>query len=263
MGIEPNSEKNNLLIWLGEFVRQSRKFHKIRLWLYLLIGVLALLVISAIGCGEESNLQETVSTAIGATSDLQSYRSSQIQIQTANGEIMRNVSQSESIEPDLHRSQSIGPEGWSENVIIGEKCYVRNSAQPNWHIPRGVCILTSLKDELMILHSLVNLQALQDEEINNIDCLHYFGNIDFDSYSKMKTSNNTKLDTIDQLHNWEGEVDLWIAKNNSLIHKIEAKLRWPIKLDGNTEESWCMLTSIKYFYDFNEVSHIEPPQLDQ
>ena len=176
---------------------------------------------------------------------------------------MRYVSQSESMEPDRLREQSIGPEGWSETVIIGEKCYVRKSAQPSWHIFQGECTLTTLKDELKILYSLVNLKALQDEEINDIDCLHYSGRVDFDSYSNIKTYEQLTPDTADQLRNWEGEIDLWIAKDSSLIHKLKAKIRWPEEANGNTEEAWGGMTVIKHFFDFNEVNHIEPPQIDQ
>jgi hypothetical protein len=251
-------EYKNYCVRASEFAERLEKFHKINLWYCLLIGVLVLLVVSVAGCGSESNLQEVLSKSIETTSDLESYRSSQLMIQTSGDYTTRHLSQVESIEPDHFREQSIDTEGWSETVIIGDKCYVRNSAQPAWHMSQREYALTALKKELDILHALTNLKELQDEEINNKDCWQ-----DFNSYSNTKTYEQAVPDIADQLKNWKGEVDLWIGKDSYLIHKIKSELRWPVELNGNKEEALSgRLTATKYFYDFNEVSHIEPPTIE-
>ncbi|MFP4642461.1 MAG: hypothetical protein ACLFPU_09865, partial [Dehalococcoidia bacterium] len=60
----------------------------------------------------------------------------------------RSITQSDSVEPDQLRTQIIGPEGWREAIIVGNKCYERDSDKPSWHVCDGVWKLPPLKEEL-------------------------------------------------------------------------------------------------------------------
>ncbi|MFO8100657.1 MAG: hypothetical protein R6U37_00595 [Dehalococcoidia bacterium] len=181
-------------------------------------------------------------------------------IQHSGKETTRYIVQTENIEPDCYKEQSLGPKGWSETIMIGEKCYNRNPRQLDWHICQGHWKLSSLREELEGFNFLTDLRVLSDEEINGVDCRHYAG--DFDSRAYYEQTNtevgsgpysnqdlNHKLEAPD----YELKVDLWISKDNYFIQKIKARITYP---DGNTE------FSIKYLYDFGEELRIELPILE-
>jgi len=241
--------------------------HRSGLRQYLIIGLLSLLMISALGCGSGGNLQETISEAVNITSNAESYRSSQIMIQTFNGETRRSITQSDSVEPDQLRTQAIGPEGWRETIVVGNKCYERDPDQPSWHVCDGVWKLTPLKEELKILQYLVELEELPDEEVNGVDCLHCSARVDRDSYVEDQKAEMSpeQLSSVnfEQMGDWEMEVELWIARDSHLIRKLGIENRRPTQIEKSEgKEKWVTDTGIKYFYDFNKPIDIELPELE-
>ncbi|MFP3975892.1 MAG: hypothetical protein ACLFVK_06695 [Dehalococcoidia bacterium] len=232
---------------------------------YLIIGLLSLLLVSALGCGSGGNLQETASEAVNITRSAESLRSSQIMIQTFNGETRRSLTQSDSVEPDQLRTQIIGPEGWREAIIVGNKCYERDSDKPSWHVCDGVWNLIPLKEELEILRYLVNLKKLPGEEVNGVDCLHYSAEVDFDDYVENQKAEMSPEQlssaNFEQMSEWEMEVELWIARDSHLIRKLGIENRRPTQIEKSEgKEKWVTDTGIKYFYDFNQPIDIELPK---
>ncbi len=175
--------------------------------------------------------------------------------------------------------------GWFETIVAGDKGYVRSSREPRWRVcevytpdsqpPPGptpgtgacqVSIQTSDK-QLELLNYLVELEKLPDEEIGGVNCSHYRGEIDRDSYVDMLMERDDEAygqippENLELIRRWEMDIELWVD-GDDYIRQLKTEGRSP---DPNTSagpEQWITWLTITRYFDFNEPICIEPPEIE-
>ena len=172
--------------------------------------------------------------------------------------------------------------GWFETIVVGDKGYVRSQREPRWRIcevytpdsqppPRptpgtGACqvsIQTSDK-QLELLNYLVELEKLPDEEIDGVNCSHYRGEIDQDSYVDMLRERDKEWyaqippENLELMRRREIVVELWID-GDDYIRQQGTEFRSP---DPISQEKWVTGLSTTRYFDFNEPICIEPPEIE-
>ena len=175
--------------------------------------------------------------------------------------------------------------GWFETIVVGDKGYVRSQREPRWRIcevytpdsqpPPGqtpgtgacqVSIQTSDK-QLELLNYLVELEKLPDEEIDGVNCSHYRGEIDQDSYVDMLRERGKEgyaqilPEYLEMMRRQEIVIELWID-GDDYIRQLKTEGR---SLDPNPStgpEQWVNWFTITRYFDFNEPICIEPPEIE-
>ena len=253
---------------------------------YLLIGMVIILLISAIGCGKESppsegmTPSEVMARANTAMSELQSYRSETAALYETEEGPRESISTDESVAPDRFHGHSISGDQWSEVIAIGDEHWFRSehvasSFLPPWrrsgerYQENGTVTsssVTIMKDDLQSLNSLIDLEKLADEEIDGVNCYHFRGKADMDAVAKRAEDEMAKLgrelpgfeESLEMMRRTEITVDLFIGKDDYLIRRQESHTRRPY-LDPDGTEKWTSESMTKRYYDFNAPIEIEPP----
>ena len=249
---------------------------------YLIMAATVFFIMPVIGCSERLNLAEITTRAITATTEVQSYRASTIETYTVDGKTGKSTYESEFAAPDRLHVKVINGDNWSESIFIGDRAYLRCSDIPQWcespceyvDPSSGATVgvqatLIPLEKELEPLHWLVDLDRLPDEEIDSVNCWHYMGRVDMDSYADMLQEMAKKEDERIAQHSTEylenmrrGMIsfELWVEKDSHVIRQLKSERRFTV-FDPNTgQEKLFAQSTTKRLYDFNQPTSIEPPQ---
>ena len=244
---------------------------------HLLIGIAILLMIPVIGCTKGPSSEEVIAKAYAAASELQSYRvegSAIIPPELGVGLSPESTFEMEIVAPNrVHCTMCWSEDrGKDEFITIGDKQYSRHywdSKWTQWGLnPRpsngyGITV-SEPKQTLLLLDALTNLEELQDERVEGVDCLHYRAKVDMgkiveEQKAKLAPSMPKYKDILkglDRQRQLEIEVEIWIGKEDYLIWQIKQAWQTPLG-----EEKWATQSSLSKYYDFNEPIKIESPQI--
>jgi len=246
---------------------------------YLIIAAIVFLLVPVAGCSERLNLREVTTNAITATCEAQSYRASAVQTYTVDGKIEESTFESEFVAPDRSHQKTSSESKWYETIFIGDKSYIRGSDIPKWcESPcqyddpstgaTGEVQATSipLEKELEALNWLVDLEQLPDEVIDGINCWHYHGKVDMDSYvdilQKTTKSEDRQIpEHLEEMRHWMRNFELWVEKDSYLIRQLKSEERFTWVNPDTGEENLFTGSTTKRFYDFNKPISVEPPQM--
>jgi hypothetical protein len=203
-----------------------------------------------------------------ATMDAESWREQGTTSYSADGETLETTWEGEFAAPDRSRVKIATETGtWCEATTIGEENYVRTSDMPeSGGAATGVaCVMLPMAEVLESLELLIDLERLADEEIDNVQCLHYRGRMDMDALvEKEKAEMGSQLPTelLQLMRRGSMQVELWVGKDDYLIRQMKRLDHMPEWEAGTAEEKWMRQSTVLRFYDFNEPISIEPPPPD-
>lgn len=246
---------------------------------YLIMAAIVFLVALAIGCDESHELREVTTKAIKATSEAQSYCMSAVETYNFDGDTGESTYESEFVAPDCSHWKTSRDDDWSEGITIGDRSYIRSSDIPQWcESPcqyedplTGATVMTEttsipLEKVLEPLNWLVELEKLPGEEIEGVNCWHYRGSVDMDSYVDMlqktaKSEDGQIPEHLEGMRHWKRNFELWVEKDSCLIRQLKEEMRFMmVNPDTGDEELFTASTNMR-FYDFNKPISIEPPQI--
>ena len=253
-----------------------------------IIGLAVLLILSVVACDQESSLQDVIARAITKTSQASSYRSAGNS--TSHTDSVTDVfsHESEYAAPNRyhsHETSIVGDAGnvttmTRETIVFGDKAYWRSLDEPHqWHVcevytsdmrptrepkPGTTCFLgvQTLERKLERFNYLVELEKLPDEEIGGVNCLHYRGSVDQDSYLDMLIKRYPEVyaeippESLELMRQLELFAEFWIDGDDYIRqHRTEGRFR-------TSEETWVTGFSTTRYFDFNEPISIEPPEIE-
>ncbi len=253
--------------------------------LILVIVLTALLIVPFASCDRQASLQDAIARAITRTSQAQSYRIMSNSTLHSDGSTKVSSYELEYAASDrYHLFETANVEGgnvttttmmdgwssvtvatsggWLEIIAAGDKGYWRGSNESQWRICEALPSQT-LENKLELLDCLVGLEVLPDEEIGGIECSHYRGEVDQDSYVDMIIERNDEAnwwippDILEWMLQQEIVIELWID-GDDYIRRQRTEYRFP---DPNVKEKWVSGFSITRYFDFNEPICIEPPEI--
>ena len=247
---------------------------------YLLIGMVIILLISAIGCGKESppsegmTPSEVIARANTAMSELQSYRMQlRLSYTSDGGEAGETTIAAESVAPDRYYMKTDEDDSRTESITIGSKNYIRHDNLP-WRLAEipyqdddpfaGSKIMVPSPD------SLTNIERLPDEEINGRDCWHFRALSTMDTWIEGQTTaiesmeapdwyREQRLEALDGMRRWTNTVELWIDKEDYFMRQNKSESRTAHPDPESGEEEWVTSRVLIQYYDFNAPIEIEPP----
>ena len=272
----------------------------------LLVIILAILMILPyLACDQQASLQDAIARAIARTSEVRSYHSAGNSTTYTDTITYEGSSEVAYAAPDRwHLSETVivdGGEnvttttssnggnvtvtaggGWFETIVVGDKGYLRSSNESQWRICEvynsrltqptpgtGACQvpIQTLENKLELLNYLVELEKLPDEEIGGVNCSHYRGEIDQDSYVDMLRERGKEgyaqilPEYLEMMRRQEIVIELWID-GDDYIRQLKTEGR---SLDPNPStgpEQWVNWFTITRYFDFNEPICIEPPEIE-
>jgi len=216
-------------------------------------------------CSSGPDLRTTVNRARTATIAAESWREQGTSSYSADGDTQETSWEGEFAAPDRSRVKITIETGmWCEATRIGEQSYVRASPMPDSGDARGgaACVMLPITEALEPLDLLIDLEQLPDEEIDNVQCLHYRGKIDMDAFvDKEKAEMGSQLppELLELMRRGSMEVEFWVGKDDYLIRQMKRLDHMPEWEAGTAEASWILQTMVVRFYDFNEPISIEAP----
>jgi hypothetical protein len=172
------------------------------------------------------------------------------------------------------------PVTWSECIVVGSSGCYRSSGHPIWNnslivdcaIPQDSETSGALYLELWRYRFLTNLEKISDENIDGINCSHYFGNLDFDYYADMAieeagnntviwlgegaTGNITLQEYLDILRRGEATIEFWIDEEDYIRQLKVEECSLATAADA---EEWPTESTVTRYSDFNELINIELP----
>jgi hypothetical protein len=187
---------------------------------------------------------------------------------SSDGEAQETTWEGEVAAPDRSRVKLTTETGkWCEATRIGEQSYVRASDMPESGaaVSEVACVMGSMTEELEPLELLIDLERLPDEEIDNVQCLHYRGRMDMDALvqrEQARTGSQLPPELWELMRRGSMEVELWVGKDDYLIRQMKRLDHMPEWEAGTAEERWMRQSTVQRFYDFNEHISIEPPPPD-
>jgi hypothetical protein len=234
----------------------------------LTVCIVALLM-SLVACTSGPDLRATTTRAITSTLDAESWRVQGTARYSADGETQEWTWEGEFAAPDRSRVKiTTETSTWCEATRIGEENYVRTSDMPESGgagSEMDCVIVGSMTEELEPLDLLVDLERLPDEEIDNVQCLHYRGRMDMDALvhrEQARTGSQLPSELWELMRRGSMEVELWVGKDDYLIRQMKRLDHMPELEAGTAEERWIRQSTVQRFYDFNEPISIEPPPPD-
>jgi hypothetical protein len=231
---------------------------------YLLAACIGSLLIPLVACASGSDLRATTTRARMATLAAESWREQGAASYSADGEVLEITWEGEVAAPDRWRVRITTETGqWCEATRIGEQSYVRTSMPDSGGAAGGgACVMLPITEVLEPLDLLIDLEQLPDEDIDNVQCLHYRGKIDMDAFvqrEEAKTGSQLPPELLELMRRGSMEVELWVGKDDYLIRQISRLDHMPELEGGTAEERWIRQSTVMRFYDFNEPISIEPP----
>jgi hypothetical protein len=234
---------------------------------YLLSACIVSLLMPLVACASGSDLRATTTRAITSTLDAESWREQGTSSYSADGETQETTWEGEVAAPDRSRVKITTETGtWCEATRIGEQTYVRASDMPESGaaVSEVACVMLPIAEALEPLDLLIDLEQLPDEEIDNVQCLHYRGKIDMDAFVKREAKMGSQLppELLELMRRGSMEVELWVGKDDYLIRQMKRLDHMPEWEAGTADEKWMRQSTVERFYDFNEPISIEPPPPD-
>jgi len=265
-----------------------------------LILFVALLALLTPACGQKDGLRSEISNAIDKMSGVDHFRSTVNKITVINDYV-----QSQSVTMEYSGSCSYHwyeitvenragngttePFGknwylepgasteWQESILINGNGYWRSSTQPQWLVSLVECGVNSgaLNSEFYLYTFLGSIEELPAENIGNVSCKHYKGDVDYDSYIDNKIEKTKKLyetpiiltqyggnisisfiDWMEMTRQNEAVAEFWIDEEG-YIRQLKSEKRSLVDPIVSKDE-WTEVTVIRYS-DFNQPITIEPP----
>jgi hypothetical protein len=179
-----------------------------------------------------SNPQAILAKAINAVGNVKSYRtysSPGIIITGPDGTDYKNNFKYEEYDlPDKAHWKLMISGKLSEYIFIGNKEYFLVDNSLIFTFPDMPGFTPNIDQAIEELHAITSVKILDNEIIDNVDCIHYLGT---------------------DKRNPDYTIELWISEKDYLI-------RQEIIQGKNAEGS---ITSLTKYYDFNQPIDIEPP----
>ena len=175
--------------------------------------------LSLTACDQDASLRDAVVRAIDKTSEVQSFRSTTNKVIFTDNYVRSysSVMEHAAVFCTFHSSQitvetRVGnattlpfdrdwyleagiPIKWSEWIVVGGSGDIRSSSQPKWCPAFVDCAVSEppLHSELQLYRFLINLEKLPAEDITGVNCSHYRGSVDFNSYVDWRIEENRDL----------------------------------------------------------------------
>jgi len=235
---------------------------------YLLAACVVCLPMPLIACTSGPDLRAITTRAITSTLAAESWREQGTSSYSPDGETQETTWEGEVVAPDRSRVKITTETGmWCEATRIGDQSYVRTSdmRESGGAASEMACVMLPMTEELEPLELLIDLERLADEEIDNVQCLHYRGKIDMDAFvekEKAETGSQLPPELWELMRRGSMEVELWVGKDDYLIRQMKRLDHMPEWEAGTAEEKWMRQSTVQRFYDFNEPISIEPPPPD-
>lgn len=270
----------------------QRNFVKVCIFIAILLALLTP------ACGQKDGLRSEITNAIDKMSGVDHFRSTVNKITVTNGYIQsQSVTEEYSGRCTSHcyeitvenRAGNVttGPFGknwylepgasteWQEYILISGNGYWRSSTQPQWCLSSVDCVVNSgpLNSEFHLYSFLGSIEELPAENIGNVSCRHYKGDVDYDSYIDNQIEKTKKLyetpiiltegggnisliDWMEMMRQNEAVAEFWID-GEGYIRQLKTEKRSLVEPTGSKDE-WTEVTVIRYS-DFNQPITIEPP----
>ena len=253
-----------------------------------IVGIVVLMMLAVVACDQESSLQDAIDRAIAKTSEA-SYRSAKNSTTYKGSITYRDSSEVEYAAPDRYHSLETSIVGDAENVttmtretiVFGDKAYWRSLDEPHqWHVcevytsdmrperepkPGTTCFLgvQTLESKLeRFNYYLVEREKLPDEEIDGVNCSHYRGRVDQDSWLDMQMKRYPEFyadippEELELMRQLELSTEFWIDGDDHIRqHIIQFRFR-------PSQEEWGNGFSITRYFDIGEPISIEPPEME-
>jgi hypothetical protein len=231
---------------------------------YLLAACVFSLLMPVVACTSGADLRAITITARTSTEQAQSWRVHGTASYSADGDTQETTWDGEFAAPDRWRVKITTESGmWCEATRIGEQSYVRTSDMPDLGAAAGgaACVMLPITEALEPLDLLIDLEQLPDEEIDNVQCLHYRGKIDMDAFVQREAKMGSQLppELLELMRHGSMELELWVGKDDYLIRQMTLLDHMPEWEAGTAEERWMRQSTVIRLYDFNEPISIEPP----
>ena len=163
------------------------------------------------------------------------------------------------------------PIKWSESIVIGGSGRMRSSSHPNWSFVLVSCVagFLPLHNELKLYRFLIDLERLPDEDINGVNCSHYRGSVDFNSYVDWRIEETEGLsivsvtgtiswqEKLERMRRSEAIAEFWVD-GADYIRQLKTEKR-SLSLAASGEE-WTTEIMVTRYSDFNESIDIELPE---
>ena len=172
------------------------------------------------------------------------------------------------------------PTKWSEAILIGSHWYYRNSEHPNWGLGLAECMggYSPLYSELYLYRFLGSIEELTTENIGNVSCRHYKGNVDYDAYVDRQIEETKKLqenpvlliederiaswiEEIEKTRQNEAVAEFWIDEEG-YIRQLKTEKR-SLAAPTGAQDEWTTEVTVIRYSDFNQPITIEPPPAPQ
>lgn len=259
----------------------------------LYIACSALLTLSIAACDLDASLRDAVARAIAKTSEAQSFRSTNNGIILTDTYVKSDSSDFEYASPGYwHYLQTVivngggnvtftiygeggYPEvvvvtssGWLEIIAIDGRGYSRDEDQPEWTEFTAPWMYRPLDAKLERYRFLVDLDRLIDENIRGVNCSHYRGKVDMDSYVEMLKKreeeqdgniSEERLEALEVMRRQEHVADFWID-DEDYIRQWKTEGQSPVLDNATGQEQWVTWVGFTRYSDFNEPITIESPK---
>jgi hypothetical protein len=224
-----------------------------------------LLTMALSTCSSGSDLQEVTRKAVVATTAAQSHRETGTTSRTSGGDTVTLYAEGEYAAPDRYRVRVRNDTGsWHECIQIGDQSYVLTANEADW--PGGEreesCVVLPIAEELAVLNHLLDFEALPDQQVGGVDCIHYRANVDVEALTakwEAEAEHPPPPEVLNLMKDQSMGVELWVGKDDYLIRQMKTEARLPEYDLVTGQERWVKQNTTTRFYDFNEPIAIEPP----
>jgi len=209
--------------------------------------------------------QNVLAKAHEATAILQSYRISFHSDIPYLGEDLELTFEGEFVTPDRYRVKMVEDGEVSEGILLGDRLFVSGGDMwRNTYLALIISSSTFLTKEmtLKMLDSLVDLEELPDEKVDDSACFHYRGWVDLakqiedtDGLDPSDPGYEDMMEQVERARDINYIIELWIGKEDYLIRQAMQTYRVPAEEEGQWNEYNLTMRN----YDFNQPITIEPP----
>jgi len=266
-----------------------------------LILFVALLALLTVACGQKDGLRSEIINSIDKMSSVESFRSTTNKVTITDSYVQSYSATVESAGRCSNHSYEIivenrvgngttepfgknwylepgTPTSWQESILIGSTGYWRSSEHPSWGLVLVECMggYTPLYSELYLYRFLGSIEELTTENIGNVSCRHYKGNVDYDAYvdrqieeTKKLQENPVLLIEDERIASWIEEIEktrqneneavaeFWVDEEG-YIRQLKTEKR-SLNVPTDTQDEWTTEVTVIRYSDFNQSITIEPP----
>ena len=217
--------------------------------------------------------QNVMAKTYAATLDIKSFRFSGTSMsQDSDGFSSQQSFEAEYASPDRYHVEMTENGQGSEFIIIGDEQYIsgRHFGAALFGLTQGLTRSVSKEAVLSYLGNLTDIQALPDEAIENVNCLHYLGKWDVEKQiAETKRSLMEYYDEVgiepdeeeidkqlEKMHSIEMKIELWIGRDDYLIRQLKMNEKLP---DDDEGLGFSIISVTMKYYDLNQPVNIEAP----